>query len=166
MLSCLAEGNIPWAQRAPVLILSVAKLQFARNQKANRHALHDVGLATTNLILQATSLGLVAHAIAGFRAERARGVFGIPEDSEPVAMIAVGYLGDANTLPQALLERELAPRTRKPLEEFVFTSRWGQASPLVLAEQSSKEATSDISSATPPLLGYDADGNEDCSRRP
>jgi nitroreductase len=131
LLSCLVEGNIRWAQHAPVLMLSVAKLYFDRNRKENRHALHDVGLAVGNLVTQATALGLSAHQMAGFHVEKARELFNIPEGHEPVAMIVIGYLGDAETLPEPLRERELAPRTRKPLEAFVFTGSWGQRSPLV-----------------------------------
>src|SRR5215208_4639816 len=44
MLECLAEKNQTWAKAAPVLMISVASLHFARNGKPNRHALHDVGL--------------------------------------------------------------------------------------------------------------------------
>ena len=45
-------------------------------------------------------------------------------------MIAVGYLGSPDVLPAPLRERELAPRTRRPLAELVFEDRWGVASSL------------------------------------
>jgi hypothetical protein len=50
---------------------------------------------------------------------------------EPVAAIALGYPGDPQSLPEKLRQRELAPRERKPLTEFVFAGRWGQISPVV-----------------------------------
>ena len=131
MLSVLVEGNMAWAQRAPVLMLSLARLHFERNGKPNRHAFHDVGLATAQLVTQATALGLVVHQMAGFHAEKARELFGIPEDWEPVAAIALGYPGEPESLPESLRQREFAPRTRKPLEQFIFTGRWGQTSELV-----------------------------------
>jgi nitroreductase len=131
LLSCLAEGNQEWAQNAPVLMLSVAKLHFARNGKENRHAFHDVGAASATLALQATALGLFIHQMAGFDVPKAQEIYGIPEDYEPVAAIALGYLGDPNTLSERLLQREQAPRTRKPLEQFVFSGNWNQTSPLV-----------------------------------
>ncbi len=131
MLSVLVEGNIAWAQRAPVLMLSLARLNFERNGRPNRHAFHDVGQATANLVTQATALGLFVHQMAGFHAEKARELFSIPEGWEPVAAIALGYPGDPESLPEPLRERELAPRTRKPLEQFAFAGRWGQASELV-----------------------------------
>ena len=134
LLSVLVEGNRGWAQKAPVLMLSVAKLTFDRNGNPNRHAFHDVGLATANLVTQATAMGLAAHQMAGFDAEKAHEVFAIPEGWEPVTAIALGCPGDASALPGRLRDLELAPRTRKPLEEFVFTGRWGQTSPLVTAD--------------------------------
>ena len=131
LLSCLVEGNVAWAKNAPVLMLSVAKLSFSRNDKPNKQSQHDLGLAVENLVIQAQELGLVTHQMGGFHADKARQLFGIPEGFEPIAAIALGYPGDLNTLSPELRERELAPRIRKPLERFVFSGHWGQASSLV-----------------------------------
>lgn len=131
LLSCLVEGNVAWAKNAAVLMLSVAELKFEHNGKPNRHAFHDVGLAAENLVVQATSLGLVVHQMAGIHVDKAREVYQIPEGYEAVAGIAIGYPADPATLPEPQRQRELAPRTRKPLESFVFTGRWGQASPVL-----------------------------------
>lgn len=131
LLSCLAEANAVWAGRAPVLMISVARLAFARNGKPNRHALHDTGQAAAHLALQATALGLAVHQMAGFDVSKAREQFNIPEGFEPVAAIAVGYPGDPEDLPEDLRAKELGPRTRRPLEEFVYGASWGQSSPLL-----------------------------------
>jgi nitroreductase len=132
LLSCLVESNQVWAQSAPVLMLSVAKIHFDRNGKENRHAFHDVGAAACNLTIQALALDLFVHQMGGFNAEIARSQFGIPSGYDPVAMMAIGYLGDPQTLPAALQDRELAPRTRKPMTEFVFTGGWDRPSDLVI----------------------------------
>jgi nitroreductase len=126
LLECLVPGNQLWAKEAPVLMLSVAKLFFEKNKKDNRHAYHDVGLAVENLVLQATALGLVVHQMAGFDVEKARAEFQIPEGFDPVAAIALGYEGDPTQLPENLREKELAPRSRKELKDFVFTEKWGE----------------------------------------
>ena len=131
LLSCLVEFNQSWAQSAPVLILSVAKLHFG-NGLENRHALHDVGAAVSNLSTQALALDLFVHQMAGFDVEKARSDFGIPDGYEPVATIAIGYLGDPQTLPESLREQELASRTRKPFNEFIFSGRWNQPSDLMI----------------------------------
>jgi nitroreductase len=130
LLDTLVEFNQGWAKAAPVLLIAVARL---RNEdgKENRHAFHDVGLALENLVLQATDLGLAVHQIGGFDVEKARAVYQIPEGFEPATAVTIGYAGDPQSLPNGLKERELAPRSRKPLTEFVFTGQWGTASPLL-----------------------------------
>jgi nitroreductase len=129
LLSCLDEKNQRWAKGAAVLMLSVARASFARNGKPNRHALHDVGLAVAQLTLQATALGLGVHQMAGFSAERARELYAIPAEFEPVAAIAVGYPGDPDALPGDLRERELGARSRHPHSAFVFAGTWGDPLP-------------------------------------
>ena len=129
LLSCLAEGNQGWAKKAPVLMITVAKLHFEKNGVENRHALHDVGQAVTSLSLQATALGLYIHQMAGFDLAKARELYGIPEGYEPVCAIALGYGAAVETLPENLQQRELAPRVRKPIESFTFTGSWGQTMP-------------------------------------
>ncbi len=124
LVACLKEGNRKWAVRAPVLILSVARLNFEDEGIPNRHAWHDTGMAALSLCLQATALGLIAHQMAGFEIEKARTDLGIPAGYEPVAMIAVGYPGDLASLPDYLRERELKPRERKAVTEFVSHGTW------------------------------------------
>lgn len=131
LLSCLVEGNSLWAQHAPVLMVSVARMSFEDDGKPNRHAFHDVGQAVANFIVQATALGLMAHQMAGFHPDKVRELYGVPKEFEPVAAMALGYPGDPQSLPDKLRTRELAPRERKPLTGFVFTGRWGKTSPVV-----------------------------------
>ncbi len=123
LAACLVEGNA-WARRAPLLILAVAKLAFARNASPNRHAQHDVGLAVENLMLEAFAQGLVAHAMAGFDSGRAREHLNIPTGYDPLTMIAVGYQGPAEQLPENLRAAQTAPRVRKPLSQVVFGAGW------------------------------------------
>jgi len=132
LLSCLMDGNIPWAQRAPVLMVSVARMSFEDDGTPNRHAFHDVGQAVANLSIQATALGLFVHQMAGFYPEKVRDLYGIPQEFEPVAAIALGYPGDPDTLPERYRQREMAPRERKPLAEIVFSERWGSISPVIV----------------------------------
>ena len=130
LLSCLVEGNQAWAKAAPVLALGVVSLRFSRNNKENRAAVHDLGLAAGNLLVEATARGLCVHQMIGILPDKASEVYQIPEHSEAWTAIAIGYKGDPAKLPDALKERDLAPRQRKPLSQFVFTGKWGD--PLVL----------------------------------
>jgi nitroreductase len=129
LFNCLAAGNQQWAVRAPVLMLSVASMHFEDDGKPNRHAFHDIGLATENLVLQATASGLIAHQMAGFDVEKARVDLRIPAGYEPVAMIAIGYPGNPDILPERLRERELRPRSRRPIGEWTFGGQWGTRIP-------------------------------------
>lgn len=131
LLSCLVEKNQPWARLAPVLMVSVAKLTFDRNGKPNRHALYDVGMAVGNLMVQATALDLFVHQMAGFSPQRVSELYQIPDQFEPVAAIALGYAGELAALPEQFRAQELAPRSRKAIQTFVFEGKWGEPSPLV-----------------------------------
>jgi len=127
LLGCLVEFNVQWAQHAPMLLLSVAKLTFESTGAPNRHAFHDVGQAIANLAFQATVSGLVVHQMGGFDVEKARREFSIPQDYEPVAVAAIGYPGNSADLPEKLRNRAARPRKRKPLTNFVFHGSWGHA---------------------------------------
>jgi nitroreductase len=131
MLSVLVEFNASWAKDAPVLAIAVAELAFANNNSPNRTAQYDTGAATALLSVEATARGLAVHQMAGFDPQKARQVFEIPPGWEPIAAIAIGYPGDPESLPQPLRDREMAPRARKPLAEFVMTGRWGHTSPFL-----------------------------------
>lgn len=123
---CLAESNQKWVANAPLLLASLAGSHFSRNGKPNRWAQHDTGAASENLVLQATALGLAAHQMGGFDADRLRQQFGIPDEFTPMAMIAVGHQAEPDTLPADLKERETGPRKRRPLEETFFEGAFGQ----------------------------------------
>ncbi len=125
LLSCLVEGNQLWAKAASILALGVATLNFKRNDKPNKAAIHDLGLAAGNLVLEATVRGLSVHQMIGILPDRARELYEIPDGSEAVTGIAIGYAGDPDALPDHLKERDLAPRERRPLSNFVFGSSWG-----------------------------------------
>jgi len=124
LLSCLVEANQNWAQAAPVLALGVTTHHFERNGKPNRVALHDLGLATGNLVAEATARGLSVHQMGGIHQDRAREIYDIPAGSEAVTAMAIGYAGDPDSLSEELRRRDLAPRTRKPQRDFVFHAAW------------------------------------------
>jgi len=127
ILSSMGEFNQVWANAAPVLAVSIAKLTFSHDDNPNAWARHDVGQATATLAVQAAELGLQIHQMAGFSADKIRESFGIPADYEPVAVFTLGYPGDAANLPDGLREKETAPRVRKPLVEFMFEGSWPTA---------------------------------------
>lgn len=121
-LGCLLEANQAWAQHAGVIILTAFRTTFSRNDKPNRVALHDLGLAAGNLSLQAQSLGLHVHQMGGVDLDKVRAEYAVPEGYEPATAIAIGYAaapddfdGDAD-----LAGRDRGERPRKPFGEWVF----------------------------------------------
>jgi nitroreductase len=131
LLSCLVDANQVWAKAAPVLALGVVRLRFVRNDKPNHAAVHDLGLAAGNLLVEATARGLSVHQMIGIVPERARDLYQIPDGSEAWTALAIGHRGDPSKLPETLRGRDTTPRQRKPLREFVFGGGWGTASRIV-----------------------------------
>lgn len=120
MAECLLPGN-RWAKNAPLMLLSLARKTFSTNGKPNRHALHDVGAANAQLLLQAADMDIYGHQMGGFDMDKTLRTFHIPDDLEPVCFIALGYLDDPDTLEEPFRSRELTPRSRKPVEDFAFS---------------------------------------------
>jgi len=127
LLSCLVEGNQVWARAAPVLALGCTSMYFALNNKPNAAAVHDLGLASANLTIEATARGLFVHQMIGILPEKAREVYRIPDGVQPLTGLAIGYAADPNELPERLRQRDVSSRQRKPLAEFVFEREWGTA---------------------------------------
>jgi nitroreductase len=126
IFSTLIGFNQGWAGVAPILILGVASSKFSHNGSPNAYALYDLGAAAAALCLQAASLGLTTHSMAGFDQAAARQAFAIPEDYLLGAVIALGYQGEPSALGhEQLITLETTPRERKPLSEFVL-SAWGE----------------------------------------
>jgi len=127
IFSALGDFNKKWTQTAPVLILGAALTKFSHNGAENRFAVYDLGAASSYLTLQAAALGLKTHQMAGFDPDAARKAFAIPDEFAIGAVIALGYQGEPAALgDEQLIKTEVAPRTRKPLDEIVF-SDWDKA---------------------------------------
>jgi len=125
MCEGLLESNRLWAAKAPVLLLCATVTTFSRNDTPNALAQHDLGLAMGSLTTQATALGLSVHMMAGINRDLLRESYAIPANVALVCAAAIGYAGPAELLPEALAERERAPRVRKPRSELVFAGRFG-----------------------------------------
>lgn len=116
----LKEGNKVWAKNAPLLICSFARKNFIRFDSPNPSAKYDLGAANAYLSLQAAHLELNVHQLAGFDPQTITENLGVPDRYEPVIVMAIGYLGDIEGLPENLRARELAPRERFVTAEFIM----------------------------------------------
>jgi nitroreductase len=131
LLSCLVEGNQAWAKNAPVLALGCTSLRFVRNNQPNAAAMHDLGLASGNLLVEATARGIFVHQMIGILPDKARELYQVPEGVQPLTGLAIGYAADPSILPENLRARDQARRPRKPIKDFLFGGKWGTTSPVV-----------------------------------
>ena len=123
---CLAEANQAWVN-TPLLIAAGADPHFRHNGKDNRWAQYDTGAASMSICLQAVALGLAAHQMGGFDAQKLRTAFAIPENITLMAMIAVGYQAAPEILEGDIRESEIAARKRQLLGAAFFDGAWGKA---------------------------------------
>jgi nitroreductase len=115
----LSGGNY-WAKEAPVIVAVTSRRDLdCTLSDARDYFLFGCGMAVGNLMAQATSMGLVAHPIAGYKPEVVKASLGIPETYVVIALVIVGRPGDVGRLSDKHRERELGPRERRPLEDVV-----------------------------------------------
>ncbi len=123
-LEFMVEGNRIWARYAYALIITLSRTRFLHNGNQNRHAFYDTGMAVGNFLCQATAMDVYVHQMAGFSTEKVKNYFSLPDDIEPVTMMAVGYLGDGVSLKPELLKRDETRRPRKAVNEIVFLNNF------------------------------------------
>ncbi len=119
LFECLMPGNQPWNKNAAVLVAAIARKTFVANGNPNGYGEHDLGMANAQLLLQASSMGIHGHIMGGFDKAKLAASLKLTDNQAPVCMISLGYLDDAEKLEEPFKARELTPRTRKPLTEFV-----------------------------------------------
>ena len=118
LLSLLVPFNEGWAKNAGALIFITSVISFDGSRPVITHSF-DAGSAFMSLSLQAHSMGLVAHGMAGIEFEKVPTVLNLPDNLKVEAAVAIGYQGDISALPEALQKRE-APSQRQPLADMVF----------------------------------------------
>lgn len=80
------------------------------------------------MVTEVVNQGLFGHQMSGFDTEKAAGLFNIPDDYQPISVIAIGYYGNAGQLPEDMFKAETEERNRRPLKELVFTGKFGEPS--------------------------------------
>jgi nitroreductase len=120
----LKRGNA-YAYAAGALILVCA--DEGPDEKTALYSAVDAGAAIAQLTVEAVSRGLAVHPMAGFHPDATREAFDIPEGVRPLAVVAVGSLGDYASAEPKLVERDATPRERLPLKDVAYTGRWGRA---------------------------------------
>lgn len=118
IVAALMGFNQSWAADAGALVVFVTMSSL--EGKPLVWAAYDTGQAAAHFTVQAHASGLHTHQMGGFDREALASAFGFGDDLAAVTVMAVGALGDIDRAPEALRERELAPRTRRPIDESVI----------------------------------------------
>ncbi len=124
LASVMNDFNQSWAMDAPVLVLALTKTTFDLDGRDNPHAGHDLGQAIAHLTFEATKNDLYVHQMAGILPEKARELYNISDDYNPMTMFAIGYKGQPESLNDKMKKQETSPRIRKDLDEIVFDGEW------------------------------------------
>jgi len=131
IFATLNEGNQEWNGHVPVLIMAVGNKISNWDGNISPVFQYDTGQSVAHLSIEAMNQGLHVHQMGGFSEETARQLLEIPDTHHPFTVIAAGYIGDPDSLTEKLKKRELLPRSRKELKEFVFSGKFGNTSGII-----------------------------------
>lgn len=124
LYNLLVPFNQKWAGNANALIMVISKNISDYNGTPVPTHSFDTGLAVSQILLQAASMGLVGHPMSGFDYEKARSDYNIPKDYAVEAMIAIGEHASKEHSTKEFAEREAKPAQRKSIEEFAFEGKF------------------------------------------
>jgi nitroreductase len=121
-----------WAKKAPYLIVVAADPKDDTTYNGIEYYLYDCGLSVMNLSIEAEYLGLATHQMAGWKGEKVRQAINLPENMNPVVLIALGYeedpkkIGIFSKLTEKMKQKVIRQRTRKKSEENFFFGEFGK----------------------------------------
>jgi len=119
LFDVMVPFNQEWTKNAAALVVVISHNVFEYNGKPDRTHSFVAGSAWENLALQATFMGLVAHAMEGFDYDRVKKDLNIPDDYTVEAMVAIGKPGPLSVLSAEMQKNEV-PSERKSVHEIVF----------------------------------------------
>jgi nitroreductase len=127
--AALSKNNQSWAMAAPVKMVVIGNQEEQPDRNGLQSFMLDCGLALENMLIQGYAMGLTIHAMAGWDYAKVREGFQIPDPFHPVALVAAGYRGRVEDLPEEVRVKDERPRTRKSPEEMSFRDRFGNGRP-------------------------------------
>jgi nitroreductase len=110
-------------KQAPVIIIACANPGDDVAIDGREYYLFDVGLAVGNMLLAATDLGLGNHPTAALNEDKLKDVLEILYEVRFVIATPLAYPAE-ESYAEAAKER-LGQRTRKVLNECVYSNTWG-----------------------------------------
>ena len=106
--------NQEFVRQAPIIIVGCQVERAFPMFKDSDSGILDVGIALTNMTLQAVKLNLGTCWIGAFYESEVKGILSIPEDVTVVAILTLGY--PKNPIPP--------PKNRKRLEDIISFERF------------------------------------------
>ena len=121
----LVPFNLGWAGKAAALIVVASKTTVAKDdaEVPNDYHAFDAGAGWAQLALQAHLNGFFAHGMAGFDHAVLATNVALPDNHVFHAVVAVGRLGDPDSLPEMLKSRE-HPNDRVALSALAHHGRF------------------------------------------
>lgn len=125
LFTVLNKGN-EWAKNASLIIAVFSEKNLDCVIKDREYYLFDTGIATGFIILQLTSLGFVAHPIAGFDDLKAKQLLNIPENFTLISLVIVGKHNPAKVefLNEYQKKIELERPERKNFKEIFYDEKY------------------------------------------
>ena len=120
IVDSLMGFNLSWAADAAALV--VLATVSSLDGKPLVWAAYDAGQAAAHFTVQAHASGLFTHQMGGFDRATLAETFEFGDELAAVTVMAVGALGDIDSAPEQLRERELTPRTRRPIAESLIVN--------------------------------------------
>ncbi len=121
----LLPFNADWAGKAGALVVVMSNTVMPDGKPFAPHAF-DTGAAWMALALQAASMGLVAHAMGGVAQDKIRAELQVPDTFTIHCVVALGFKGNFDDLPERLKPRE-APNERRPIAESIANGAFPDA---------------------------------------
>ena len=119
IVSHLGGFNAAWSPRCSAYVVVSAFTNGDKDQPGSTSQF-DAGLATAQILIQAEGLGLKAHVMGGIDHLALHAELGYPENLGLLVVVAIGKGAPAELLEGGAYDREVAARTRLPLNEIVL----------------------------------------------
>ena len=124
--AALSEGNQGWAPNAPLLVVFAVAAPDPERPGQLPKLMLDVGFAGQNMMLEAVHQGLRMHPMGGWNEDKVKAALDVPEENAVAFVLAVGYAGDVNDLPEAVRPKETRERVRNAIGENFFDGVFGE----------------------------------------
>jgi nitroreductase len=123
----LSAGNKQWATVAPLKMAIIGIPEEQPEKNGMQNYLLDLGMAMENMMVQGYAMGLTIHAMAGIDGDKISKAFNLPTNARVAAGMVAGHRGRVEDLIEEVRAKDLKPRTRKAIAEFVYRDNYGSA---------------------------------------